>query len=449
MLNLSNNRINDEVEWGKYRSFQMLTNYNTLKGLKALLIITLLLSVLILFLPWTQTIRSKGYITTLKPNQRPQTVQSVIGGRIEKWYVQEGDFVNKGDTVMFLSETKDDYFDPNLLSRTEAQIASKEQSVGAYMANVKALDRQADALVATKRLKLQQGQNYIMQARLAIQSDSMDVQAVTLQNETAQNQLKRMEELYEKGLKSLTELEAGRVKLQDMHAKSITIENKLLESRNKLINAQVELGSIDNQYRDKLSKIESDKFAALSAMYDAEVVVTKMQNQYMNYSVRTGLYYITSPQDGYITRTLQSGLGETVKEGAELVSIMPAKIDIAVSMFVEPMDLPLVKKGQAVRFIFDGWPTIAFSGWPELSYGTFGGRVYAIDNFISENGKYRVLVQPDEQDKPWPSALRVGSGANAMSLLQDVSIWYELWRQLNGFPPDYYHTSTPSISEQK
>ena len=350
---------------------------------------------------------------------------------------------------MFLSETKDDYFDPNLLSRTEAQIASKEQSVGAYMANVKALDRQADALVATKRLKLQQGQNYIMQARLAIQSDSMDVQAVTLQNETAQNQLKRMEELYEKGLKSLTELEAGRVKLQDMHAKSITIENKLLESRNKLINAQVELGSIDNQYRDKLSKIESDKFAALSAMYDAEVVVTKMQNQYMNYSVRTGLYYITSPQDGYITRTLQSGLGETVKEGAELVSIMPAKIDIAVSMFVEPMDLPLVKKGQAVRFIFDGWPTIAFSGWPELSYGTFGGRVYAIDNFISENGKYRVLVQPDEQDKPWPSALRVGSGANAMSLLQDVSIWYELWRQLNGFPPDYYHTSTPSISEQK
>jgi len=449
MLNLSNNRINDEVEWGKYRSFQMLTNYNTLKGLKALLIITLLLSVLILFLPWTQTIRSKGYITTLKPNQRPQTVQSVIGGRIEKWYVQEGDFVNKGDTVMFLSETKDDYFDPNLLSRTEAQIASKEQSVGAYMANVKALDRQADALVATKRLKLQQGQNYIMQARLAIQSDSMDVQAVTLQNETAQNQLKRMEELYEKGLKSLTELEAGRVKLQDMHAKSITIENKLLESRNKLINAQVELGSIDNQYRDKLSKIESDKFAALSAMYDAEVVVTKMQNQYMNYSVRTGLYYITSPQDGYITRTLQSGLGETVKEGAELVSIMPAKIDIAVSIFVEPMDLPLVKKGQAVRFIFDGWPTIAFSGWPELSYGTFGGRVYAIDNFISENGKYRVLVQPDEQDKPWPSALRVGSGANAMSLLQDVSIWYELWRQLNGFPPDYYHTSTPSISEQK
>tara|TARA_B110000503_G_scaffold63503_1_gene100194 strand:+ start:2363 stop:3646 length:1284 start_codon:yes stop_codon:yes gene_type:complete len=427
----------------------MLTNYNTLKGLKALLIITLLLSVLILFLPWTQTIRSKGYITTLKPNQRPQTVQSVIGGRIEKWYVQEGDFVNKGDTVMFLSETKDDYFDPNLLSRTEAQIASKEQSVGAYMANVKALDRQADALVATKRLKLQQGQNYIMQARLAIQSDSMDVQAVTLQNETAQNQLKRMEELYEKGLKSLTELEAGRVKLQDMHAKSITIENKLLESRNKLINAQVELGSIDNQYRDKLSKIESDKFAALSAMYDAEVVVTKMQNQYMNYSVRTGLYYITSPQDGYITRTLQSGLGETVKEGAELVSIMPAKIDIAVSIFVEPMDLPLVKKGQAVRFIFDGWPTIAFSGWPELSYGTFGGRVYAIDNFISENGKYRVLVQPDEQDKPWPSALRVGSGANAMSLLQDVSIWYELWRQLNGFPPDYYHTSTPSISEQK
>jgi hypothetical protein len=32
----------------------------------------------------------------------------------------------------------------------------------------------------------------------------------------------------------------------------------------------------------------------------------------------------------------------------------------------------------------------------------------------------------------------VGSGASGIALLNDVPIWYELWRQLNGFPPDYY-----------
>ena len=88
--------------------------------------------------------------------------------------------------------------------------------------------------------------------------------------------------------------------------------------------------------------------------------------------------------------------------------------------------------------MFDGWPTVVFSGWPNLSYGTFGGEVVAIDNFISQNGKYRILVAPDPNDVEWPDALRPGSGANGLILLTDVPIWYELWRNLNGFPPDFY-----------
>jgi hypothetical protein len=107
-------------------------------------------------------------------------------------------------------------------------------------------------------------------------------------------------------------------------------------------------------------------------------------------------------------------------------------------MYIKPIDLPLIEKGSPVRIQFDGWPAIVFSGWPNTSYGTYGGKVFAIDNFISDNGKYRVLVAPDPNDHEWPTALRVGAGANNMLLLKDVPIWYELWRQINGFPPDYY-----------
>jgi len=91
-----------------------------------------------------------------------------------------------------------------------------------------------------------------------------------------------------------------------------------------------------------------------------------------------------------------------------------------------------------VRIQFDGWPAIIFSGWPNTSYGTYGGRVYAIDNFISDNGLYRILVVPDPEDHPWPDALRVGAGTHSMLLLKEVQVWYELWRKINGFPPDYY-----------
>ena len=104
--------------------------------------------------------------------------------------------------------------------------------------------------------------------------------------------------------------------------------------------------------------------------------------------------------------------------------------------------------GEKVRIQFDGWPAIVFSGWPNVSYGTYGGKVVAIENFISDNNKYRVLIAPDEEDHDWPEAIRIGSGAYTMALLNDVPIWFELWRNLNGFPPNYYQPSSETITEK-
>lgn len=449
MLNLSNNSIKDKVDTNKYQSFLILKNYSPGKIFKRICIIMFCIFLGIIFLPWTQTVIAKGYITTLKPGQRPQTVNSIIAGRIEAWFVKEGDYVNKGDTIMFISEIKDQYFDPKLLDRTEAQIKSKELTVQSYMDKVKSLDNQADALLKTKRLKIEQAKNYIIQSKLKIKSDSIDLVAAKTNYSIAKKQFERMEELYKDGLKSLTDLEARKLKLQETESKMINAENKLISSKNELINAKVELSSIENQYADKLAKTEAEKYAALSSMYDAEAIVTKMQNEYMNYSVRKGMYYLTAPQNGYITKVLKTGIGETIKEGEEILSIMPFDYQLAVEMYVKPADLPLIKKGQSVRFLFDGWPSVAFSGWPNLSFGTFGGKVLATDNFISDNGKFRVLVIPDKNDVPWPSALRVGSGAKAMALLNDVPIWYEIWRRFNGFPPDYYNTNEPAVANTK
>jgi len=438
MLNITENSIKGKVNTSQYLSFKGFKEYSSIKILKRILLVAFSLFIIILFIPWTQNVRSRGFITTLKPDQRPQTINSIIAGKIEKWHVKEGDLVNKGDTILFLSEIKDEYFDPNLLDRTEEQIQSKELTVQSYMEKVKSLDNQADALIKTKRLKIEQAKNYIIQAKLKITSDSIDLVAAKTNYTIAQKQFERMEELYKEGLKSLTEMETRKLKLQETESKMISAENKLISSKNELINAQVELSSIENQYADKLSKTESEKYAALSSMYDAEAVVTKMQNQYMNYSVRSGMYYVTASQKGYVTKALRAGIGETIKEGEEIVSIMPVDYELAVEMYVAPVDLPLMRIGKKVRFIFDGWPSVAFSGWPDISFGTFGGEVLAIDNFISDNGKFRVLVIPDKNDVKWPPGLRVGSGATGMSLLEDVPIWYEIWRKLNGFPPDYY-----------
>jgi len=169
----------------------------------------------------------------------------------------------------------------------------------------------------------------------------------------------------------------------------------------------------------------------------------------VNYQIRNGMYYIKAPQDGYVNRAIQSGIGETIKEGTQIVSIMPAKYDIAVETFVSPTDLPLIHKGEKVRVWFDGWPTVVFSGWPNMSYGTFGGRIVAVENFISQNGKFRVLIAPDKDEEPWPKQVSIGSGAQTLALLENVPIWFEIWRKLNGFPPNYYQPKSETTKDKK
>ena len=152
------------------------------------------------------------------------------------------------------------------------------------------------------------------------------------------------------------------------------------------------------------------------------------------------MYVILAPQNGQVVQSKSAGIGEVIKEGERIITIVPGDAQLAVEMYVRPIDLPLIAKGQKLRFVFDGFPSIVFSGWPQSSYGTFGGEVVAIENTINKKGMFRVLVKEDSLDRKWPKELRIGSGAQAITLLKDVQIWYELWRNVNGFPPDYYVT---------
>jgi multidrug resistance efflux pump len=203
------------------------------------------------------------------------------------------------------------------------------------------------------------------------------------------------------------------------------------------------------EYTDKISKAEGERFSSLSNIASGEADVSKLENSYSNYDIRNQLYYIRAPQSGQITKAKKAGLGEMLKEGEMIVEIVPTDVQHAIELFISPMDLPLISKGQKVRFIFDGFPAIVFSGWPNSSYGTFGGIVSAIETSVSTNGKFRILVTEDPKEKPWPKQLSIGGGANGIALLKDVSIWYELWRNINGFPPEYYQSEYAKENKDK
>lgn len=438
MLNISNNKQDKKVNIEGYNAYLKTIKPMHYRIFNKFLFVFAVLGLIILFLPWTQNVTSNGFVTTLTPDQRPQTIQSPIPGRIEKWYVREGDFVEKGDTILFISEIKNEYQDPKLVERTNLQRDAKSRSVVSYQEKIKALANQIEGLKAERELKLSQAENKLRQAGFKVKIDSIDFQAAKTNYSIAKRQYDRTVTLQEEGLKSVVDVESKSLKLQETQAKLISQENKFLVSQNEATNARLEINRVEATYIDKIAKARSERFTAESSQFDAEAQVSKLDNQSTNYSMRNALYYITAPQNGYINKAIIGGIGETFKEGQKLVGIMPSNYDLAVETYVNPLDLPLIHLGEDVRIQFDGWPAIFFSGWPNASFGTYGGKVVAIETFISDNGKFRILIAPDKKGVDWPENVRVGSGAYTIALLEDVPIWFELWRQLNGFPPNYY-----------
>ncbi|AZQ43916.1 HlyD family secretion protein [Nonlabens ponticola] len=450
MLNISKTELVKRLDLDEFDSGKRVLHRTHFEYFNRFLIGFAIIMIIVLFLPWTQTVTGNGFVTTLTPDQRPQTIQSPIPGRLETWFVREGDRVFKGDTILQISEVKSEYFDPELVNRTDLQIDAKEQSVESYDFKIQSLRQQTVALQSELQLKLNQAANKLEQAKLKVVSDSIDLEAARTNQTIAERQLERTATLEDEGLKSQVDVEQKRLKLQETQAKLISQRQKLLQSKNEVTNAQIEISRTRQEYAEKIAKTRSDLGSAQSDQLDVAVQVSKLQSDRANYSMRNDLYFITAPQDGFINKAIKSGLGETFKEGEPLVNIMPSNYDLAVETFVEPIDLPLLHKGEHVRVQFDGWPAIVFSGWPNASVGTYGAEIVAVETFTSSNGKYRVLLAPDNiDDESWPEALRPGAGAYTIALLEDVPVWYEIWRQLNGFPPDYYTPESDSKDDKK
>jgi multidrug resistance efflux pump len=420
------------------KSFQGIYNINKPNKISRVLIIFLITLIICLFLPWTQNIKSNGIVTTLRQEQRAQNVNTIIAGRIVKWFIKEGDYVKAGDTIAQLTEIKDDYLDPELITRTGEQLNAKKQTIEYYQGKTNAQQNQITALQNSLDIKTNQLKNKLKQQGLKIQSDSANLSAAKNDFSIANKQFIRQQELYNQGLVSLTQLEQRNQALQSIQARLINAENNLSNSRQEILITQLELNGVQQDYFEKVNKTQGEVMQAMSQIATGEGEVSKLKNQYSNYQNRNKLYFIIAPQEGQIVQAKKSGIGEIIKEGEILAQIVPKELDYAVELFIEPMDLPLISLNHKIRFIFDGFPAIVFSGWPQASYGTFGGIIVAIENSVSPNGKYRILVKEDTTDKAWPKQLRLGTGANAIALLKDVPIWYELWRNINGFPPDFY-----------
>jgi multidrug resistance efflux pump len=421
MLKISSKSVEKMMPQDRLYSLRSLDTPQAGKILARWLLGIGVLFLIVLFLPWQQNIRGSGKVTALDPSNRPQTVETAIPGRIQSWNVREGQYVKKGDTLLVLSEIKDKFFDPNLLLRLREQISAKTSSLGSKNQKAKALERQIKALRAAMQNKIDQSKA------------KLEAERVRYLN--AENQFQRNKKLFEAGNIPLT-------KYQD-------IEYKFQGAKADFENANIELTRVEAEYMDKISKAESDLSNTLGEVFETDGEISKLKNEYANMQIRNEQYQVIAPQSGVVVKALKAGIGETIKEQEAVCTIMPDANDLAVEMYVKAMDVPLIAKGRKVRVMFDGWPAIQFSGWPSVSVGTFGGQVEVIDFVNSNPGEFRILVIPDKTEEAWPVQVRMGSGTKGWVMLNDVPIWFEIWRQLNGFPASLYEEPEDPLHETK
>lgn len=393
-----------------------------------IVIAALVVAILSMFLPWQQFVEGKGEVTAFAPSDRPQVVPSTIGGRIVEWYVQEGQVVTKGQPLLRIAEVKDDYLDPRTIDRYNEQLTGKSSAVSSKRDKVRQLGTQIALMQQNMVLSEQKARTKIVQYEA-------DVRAAVIDSGTALVQLQRQQTLFDRELTRLTDLENARVKYQNAIA-------KLQEKRQAVQGAQIELNAVALDYGEKIAKARSDQAATQAEVGEGSADVAKLRQNVQNLEIRNGFYVIRAPQNGTIVRATRAGIGEQLKEGESVVTIMPADAQQAVALLVKPMDVPLLSVGRKVRLQFDGWPALQFAGWPSVSVGTFGGTVAVIDRVPGPSGDFRVLVTPDTAEaETWPRQLRLGSGVLGWAMLDEVRVGFEIWRRINGFPPSLRNAS--------
>ena len=386
------------------------------------------LPVIFMFLPWQQNVIALGKVTAYSPSERVQTIDAPVSGLINRWLVQEGAQVKAGDLLLEISDT-----DPNFKQRLEAQRDNLRQKFLSKQDELNAYELQKQNLTAARDAKISAAQYKLDIANQKIRSSQEAVNAAQATVEAASLQVARLQRLFNDGLVSKRDLEVAErdhiIASRNLNAAQAQWQSAKAESSAAL--AEIQQTRSDTQaYLDSTSatinKIRGEMADSENSLHNSEISLARQHMQ-----------KIFAPRDGTIFRLPVNSQSQIIKQGDPLLVIVPHTSQRAVELWVDGRDAPLMTKHSVVRLEFEGWPAIQVPGWAQVGVGTFEGEVSFIDPTDNGTGHFRIMVVHKEGSPDWPSArfLRQGISAKGWILLERVTIGYEIWRLLNGFPP--------------
>lgn len=378
--------------------------------------------------PWTQNVSGEGRVIAFAPGDRETPIRAPISGRVVRWLVVEGEQVKEGQAIAELADN-----DPFILERLDRARDAVQSEGMAIAAAIAVAEEQIRALHEARDAALDNAELRVEIARYERAGKQQDLIAARAKEATADINLERQTELNQRELVSDRDLE-----LANLAAATATSELQQAEAAFRASEKKVRTAELDVTETRENNRASIEKARAELEKLRAEVgkVTAKSAEADTNFS-RQQQMTLVAPRAGRVLSITARPGGDYVKAGESLATLVPDTTARAVEIWVDGNDAPLITPGRVVRLQFEGWPAVQFVGWPSVAAGTFGGEVAFVDAAARSDGKFRVVIVPDETEQAWPEAryLRQGVRARGWVLLNRVTVAYELWRQLNGFPP--------------
>jgi len=380
--------------------------------------------------PWQQFVRGSGRVVAYAPLQRRQVVQSPISGRVARWVegIREGIRVEQGQMIVEIQD-----LDPDLLSHLQEQVVATERELEALKQVAGAYGAQVEAFRAVREQTVAAADQYVKMSEQKLKAEVQNFEAVGAALLQIEADYERQKQLADEGLASIFKQQVAQRKKQEALA-------KVEQAKAYIASAQNGVSAKNNERAAKEREAQAKINSATAQLRKAQGDVAKTEKELVALNVKRTQQQsqvVVAPWDGFIFKLETFQQGAIVKQGDPLFTLVPETTERAVEIWLDGNDASWVTTGRHVRLQFEGWPGIQLAGWPSLAVNTFGGQVAVVDSTDNGKGQFRILIQPDPDDDPWPvdRFLRQGVRTNGLVMLEQVPLWFEIWRQLNGFPP--------------
>jgi multidrug resistance efflux pump len=363
------------------------------------------------------------------PQERQQPVMAPVKGVVSMIApdLREGDFVKQGTVILELQPAA-----ANMVEQMNFQLADLRAKLESAKIKAEVYQRNIKDFTDARDYGVRAAQEMVQMAEAKLKAKQTLLPGYEAKELQAKQNYDRQLSLFQQGATAEKELEKLKKDL-DVAVSDLASAKFEVESALKEVDAK------EHELEQKRSEAQTKIDYAKAMEQDALGLQATVQKESRDIDIKLSelkLLRITAPRDGTIYRLPLYERGQTIKEGETLFTIVPETSERAVELFINGNDISLIHVGDHVRLQFEGWPAIQFSGWPSVAVGTFGGQVAKVDPTDDGTGKFRIQVIP-EKDTEWPPTqnLRQGVRANGWVMLQSVSLGYEIWRQINGFPP--------------